>query len=137
MFNNGTLTLTNCTVSGNISLISGGLLNAGTATLNNCAVTGNGYIGLDNRGSGTLTVTNSTISGNFGGNTWAGGVSNNGTATLTNCTITGNYRRLWWGRGVQRPRLVRRPQHPHADQLHHHRQLCQHPLRDTAMAGAC
>src|SRR5262249_30189037 len=66
--NHGTLTLTDCTVSGNSASNSGG----GLYNLN-----------------GTLTLTNCTISGNSAG-TDSGGLWNNGTATLTNCTVSGN-----------------------------------------------
>src|SRR5262249_13112577 len=67
LLNRGTVTLTNCTVSGNSAGGGGGgLLNLGTATLTNCTVSGN--------------------SASFGG----GGVYNAGTLTLTNCTVSGN-----------------------------------------------
>jgi len=68
LINGGTLTMTNCTVSGNFSNYSTG-----------------GGAGLSN--SGTLTMTNCTVSGNFDYNN--GGLSNSGTLTLTNCTVSG------------------------------------------------
>jgi hypothetical protein len=103
--NNGTLTLTNCTVShnssafyGGVGNVAGGLVNGGTATLTNCTVSDNSGAGGPNQAggvfnAGTLTMTNCTISGNSGkgfGNC-GGGLVNSGVATLTNCTISGNY----------------------------------------------
>src|SRR5262249_53344051 len=64
----GTLTVTDCTVSGNSAGDNGG----GLYNLN-----------------GTLTLTNCTVSGNSAGYD-GGGLWNNGTATLTDCTVSGN-----------------------------------------------
>lgn len=73
--NHGTLTVTNCTLSGNVAFAGGAIAHLG----------------------GTLTVTNSTFSGNaaslLGGPTRGGGIyiDGNGTqATITNSTFTGN-----------------------------------------------
>ncbi len=64
--NSGTITLTDCTISGNsASSFGGGLWDAGTATLTDCTISGN--------------------SANFGG-----GVSAYGPLTLTACTVSGN-----------------------------------------------
>ena len=60
------MSLTNCTVTGNVSNGAGG-----------------GILNL-----GTLTVTNSTISNNHAAD--GGGVLSSGTATITSCTISGN-----------------------------------------------
>ncbi len=87
--NNGALTLTNSTVSGNIGSESGGIANSGTLTLTSSTVSGNG--GHESGGianSGTLTLTNSTVSGN--GASQGGGIANSGTLTLTNSTVSGN-----------------------------------------------
>jgi hypothetical protein len=71
LFNDGTMSLTGCTVSGNLNDGSGsGLENNGTATLNDCSVSGN-------LGSG------SAIGINFGATTF-------GATTLTDCTVDGN-----------------------------------------------
>jgi parallel beta-helix repeat protein len=92
--NNGTATLSTCTVSGNSAKVSGGgLFNNGTATLTNCTVSGNSAQrtagGLDSNGYGsTLGLTNCTVSGNS--SPYGGGVYSNGTLVLTNCTVTGN-----------------------------------------------
>jgi CSLREA domain-containing protein len=74
---NGTLTVTDSTISGNSTDSSGG--------------------GIDNNGDGTLTVTGSTISGNtagVGSNFGDGGGINTftttGTVTVTDSTISGN-----------------------------------------------
>ena len=90
ILNGGTLTLTNCTVSGNHE---SGLGNSGTLRLTNSMVSGNtsdAWGGGIFQGGGTLTLTNSTVSGNtaqYGG----GGISNSGgTLMLTNSTVSGN-----------------------------------------------
>ena len=102
----GTITLTNCIVSGNRKS-DGGIYNRNTGTgtikLINCAVTDNEGSGIinDNFESGTITLTNCTVSGNnttYAGNNpidIGGGVCNlshttGGTIALTNCTISGN-----------------------------------------------
>jgi CSLREA domain-containing protein len=94
--NSGTLTLQNCTISGNTAPggAGSGILNASGAMLmvqnstiaNNPGAAGGG--GIFNNG-GTVTIENSTISGNsasLGG----GGIYNNATLTVQNSTITGN-----------------------------------------------
>ena len=98
---NGTATLTNCTVSGNSRRHSGGGLihDFGTATLTNCTVSGNSAAvpriqrrrrrHVQRRGHGHADQLHRQrqlrrLSG--------GGVDNShyGTATLTNCTVSGN-----------------------------------------------
>jgi CSLREA domain-containing protein len=80
------LTLTDCTLSGN----SVGVDNGGTATLTNCTVSDNfGASGTGITNYGTANLTNCTLSGNhalYG----AGGIESLGTVTLTNCTLSGN-----------------------------------------------
>jgi hypothetical protein len=97
LFNQGTLALTNCTVSGNTATSffpgGGGVFNSGTATLINCTVSGNsaGYVGGGLYNQGRLALTNCTVSGNSAG--YVGGVYNSyyvGTATLTNTIVAGN-----------------------------------------------
>jgi Bacterial Ig-like domain (group 3) len=91
--NSGTLTLTDCTVTGDPSGVSGeggGIYNHGTLTLTNSTVSGNyaGYGGgIDNYG--TLTLTDSTVSGNLVAK-YGGGIANHGTLTLTDSTVSGN-----------------------------------------------
>ena len=110
--NSGTLTLTDCTVSGNAAGgngSGGGIFNGGTMTLTNCTVSGNssGAFGWPSSGGGiensggTLVLISSTVADNqsngfipFLGGIPAGsggGISNDGgTVTLTDCTIAGN-----------------------------------------------
>ncbi len=93
LYNTGTVTLTDCTISGNSADYGGGVDNyAGTATLTGCTISGNsaGFAG----GAvycklGTTTLTDCTISGNSATQE-CGGVTNGGTAMLADCTISGN-----------------------------------------------
>jgi hypothetical protein len=93
VYNAGTLTLANTTISDNSGFGGGGIYNeGGTVTLTSSTLSGNSAV---TRGSGifnmgTATVLSSTISGNsaLGGN--GGGLINNGTLTLTNSTVSGN-----------------------------------------------
>ncbi len=66
IFNDGALTLTNSTISGNTAYFGGGIFN-----------------------DGTVTLTNSTVSGNTA-SVNGGGIYNFGTTTLTNSTVSGN-----------------------------------------------
>jgi hypothetical protein len=118
IFNQGTLTLTNVTVSGNqagggtdgsISTDGsgghgGGILNHGTLTLTDSAISGNhagdgsadatGGSGGGIYNDGTLNLTDSTVGGNRAGSGGlggrGGGIFNTGTLTLTNAAISGN-----------------------------------------------
>jgi parallel beta-helix repeat protein len=91
----GTLTLTDCTVSGNYG---GGIFNNqhGMLTLTDCTVSGNSaYMGGGIYNGGTATLTDCTVSGNSGGHGGlafgnGGGIFNGGTLTLTDCTVSGN-----------------------------------------------
>jgi FG-GAP repeat len=95
IFNVGTLTLTNSTVSGNSANNSeaGGIFNLGALTLTNSTVSGNNSGSNSDGGgisnSGTLTLTNSTVSGN-GAGMHDGGIYNANTANLFNATVTDN-----------------------------------------------
>jgi hypothetical protein len=106
ILNEGTLSLTNCTVSGNTTDIAGGgIWNGATLTLANSTVSEN--IAGDGGGiynNGTLTLTNSTVSGNTA---WAGGGLGGGegvnlysTSTLINSTVSGNTARSGEGGGI-------------------------------------
>jgi hypothetical protein len=108
IMNQGTLALTNCTVSRCTAAENpdperynegGGIANSGSLTLKNTTVSENSSVfwggGISN--GGTLALTNSTVSGNTVaesvglGFRSGGGISNNGgTLTLTNSTISGN-----------------------------------------------
>ncbi|NER45169.1 MAG: DUF4347 domain-containing protein [Symploca sp. SIO1A3] len=103
IFNRGTLTLNNSTVSGNTAG-SGGIFNYGFAvnaanvTLNNSTVSGNMAAtggGIFNQGvAANVTLNNSTVSGNMA--VAGGGILNQGFApnaanvTLNNSTVSGN-----------------------------------------------
>jgi hypothetical protein len=111
--NYGTLTLTNCTVSGNSVGygvggvgVGGGVANFGAATLTNCTVSGNSanhgffFNGGDGGGvynNGAAMLTNCTVSGNSA--LRGGGVQNYGTLALTNCTVSGNSATFKYGGG--------------------------------------
>ena len=84
-YNDGTVSLTGCTLNGNMAIYDpnngnnasgGGVYNANSATLNACVITGN------------------TTTGN------GGGIDNPGNLTLTNCQITGNSTSSGNGGGV-------------------------------------
>ncbi|MHC4676186.1 MAG: choice-of-anchor Q domain-containing protein [Planctomycetota bacterium] len=96
---NSTLNITNCTISTNTTTGSsgagngGGIYNAGTVTITNSSITGN-TIGESNGGGiyndGTLTISDTTISGNQVTTNYGGGIYNYGDLTITGSTISGN-----------------------------------------------
>jgi len=85
----GTLTLTNCYLSGNSATYGGGLANNGTLTVSASTLSAN--IATNNGGAiyndagAMLLLNNSTLSGNS-----AGGVNNYGTLAMTNTIVAGN-----------------------------------------------
>ena len=100
IYNGGTLTVSNSTISGNTTGgggsgdQGGGIWSAGTLTVSNSTISGNtaSYGGGIFSGGGTLTVSNSTISGNtasLGGGIFSGS-GGGGTLTVSNSTISGN-----------------------------------------------
>jgi hypothetical protein len=109
--NQGTLSVTGCTITGNAAANvnyldysrGGGIDNSGTLTVTDCTISGNNaHAGLRSNAfgggiynAGTLTVTGSTITGNGAGAagypTFGGGIDNMGTTiTITDCTISSN-----------------------------------------------
>lgn len=101
IYNAGTLTLTNVTLSGSYntscSLLcgGGGIYNLGTAILTNVTITGSlGRYGGAIYNGGTLTLTESTLSGNdntiYAGGAGGGLYNTNGTARLSNVSVVGN-----------------------------------------------
>ena len=105
----GTLTLTNCTISGNTAVKStggsyypgngGGIANYGNMILTNCTISGNtarndggALFNSTNRYNGPdlfpaiATLTNCSVGGNMA--TRGGGLFNKGTTTLTNSSFT-------------------------------------------------
>jgi len=97
IYNDGTLTLTHCTLSGNtvVSGSGGAIFNSGTLTLAHCTLSGNsanfgGAIDSGNGNSGdTLTLTHCTLSGNSAG-IIGGAISSGGILTLTHSIVAGN-----------------------------------------------
>jgi predicted outer membrane repeat protein len=87
-----TATITGLTIADGSATNGGGILNDGTLTVTNCTLSGNSASsaggGIDN--AGTLMITNCTISGNSSASGDGGGIWNGGTLTVTNCTISGN-----------------------------------------------
>jgi hypothetical protein len=106
IYNGGTLTVKNSTLSGNFALGGGGIDNdiGGTLTVSDSTLSGNSAVffggGIENRG--TLTVSDCTLSGNFTIQTqsgYGGGIDNftGGTLTVSNSTLSGNYSGLSGG----------------------------------------
>jgi len=105
-----TLTMTDCTVSGNTADWGGGGISnyyESTLTMTNCTVSGNTAAGgsdgggILNASTSTLTMTDCTVSGNTAG--WLGGGIFNYmwcTLTMTNCTVSGNTAG-WAGGGIR------------------------------------
>jgi hypothetical protein len=90
--NEGTLTLTDSTVTRNTAGHGGGIYNVRTLRLTRSTVSDNQATaaggGIDNDGAGRLTLIGSTVSGN--GAPHGGGILNLRTATLFNSTLYGN-----------------------------------------------
>jgi hypothetical protein len=97
IFNQGMLTITDCTISGNYAgNRGGGIYNVGdTLTMTGCTISGNE---ADDGGGiynavGEVTLTNCTVSDNTARAGNGGGISTviqDATLTMTNCTISGN-----------------------------------------------
>src|SRR3954470_359442 len=96
----GILTLSNCTISGNLADRGngGGIYNDGwngsaTLTITNSTISGNSAWpggGIYNYG-GTVTIASSTLSGNSdNGYNFGGAIANFGTMMITNSTLSGN-----------------------------------------------
>jgi predicted outer membrane repeat protein len=94
ILNEGTLTVSNSTFSGNDAYNGGAISNdGGTLTVTNSTFSGNstylgGGGGAISNGGGLLTVSNSTFSGNHAYN--GGAIDNYDTLTVTNSTFLGN-----------------------------------------------
>ena len=117
IFNLGTLTVSNSTLSGNSASgfygSGGGIDNEGTLTVSNSILCGNtdsnGGGAIDNNG-GTLTVSNSTLFGNSDSGIYlgGGGIFNNyhGTLTVSNSTLSGNTASFYGGGILNRGTLT-------------------------------
>lgn len=98
ILNQGTLTMTSCTVAGNEETrhngAGGGISNGGTLTMTNCVIADN--VARNNGGgisnTASLTMTGCTVEGNQAGSDGDGGGldCNTGSAVLTNCLIRQN-----------------------------------------------
>jgi hypothetical protein len=89
--NNATLTVANCTISGNVAGLGGGTFNGGMLTVAGTTISGDAASnggGAYNSGGGTLTIINSTVSGNSASS--GGGIFNIGAFAITTSTLSGN-----------------------------------------------
>ena len=89
--NEGVLSVTGCTFTGNTAPYSGAIGNIGTCTVTDCNFTGNSV--TNNGGAiandGTLTVTGSTFTSNTAGSN-GGAIASDGTLNINQCTFIGN-----------------------------------------------
>jgi len=104
IYNDGTITVTGCTFTGNTTADSGGgggIANYGNATVVDSSFSGNSaFAGLDGGGiyssNGDLTVTGSTFADNsvsatsVSGSAEGGGIASFGPTTVTGSTFSGN-----------------------------------------------
>jgi parallel beta-helix repeat protein len=88
------VTLNDCTISNNITSESvGGIYNNGTLTLNNCTISGNQANGGKAGGienTGTITIDGGTISNNSASTSGGGIYQSSGSMTVQGCTISSN-----------------------------------------------
>jgi hypothetical protein len=86
------VTIADLTISGGSIPYGGGIANLGSLTVSDCTLSGNsaGIAGGGIYTSGTLTVTGSTLSGNTAPGSAGGGIWNTGTLSLSNSTLSGN-----------------------------------------------
>jgi hypothetical protein len=100
LYNQGTVNLMDCTITGNVAEYQGGgLYNIGTANLTDCDVSynnatdggsGGGIFDGSEYISGTLSMTDCTVGNNKAAKYGGGLYDRFGIATLENCTITNN-----------------------------------------------
>ena len=91
--NQGTLTVSNSTLSGNSAEYrGGGIYNTGAATVINSTLSGNsaGFVGGGIYSTGTLEVRDSTLSGNSAVDMGGGIHNHGGTLTVSNSTLSDN-----------------------------------------------
>ena len=93
IYNYGTLSITDCTVSKCSAALGGGIYNSGLLTITDSTISRNSVRvdggGIYNRGS--LMITGSTIWGNsYGQDGYGGGIYNRGSLMITGSTIWGN-----------------------------------------------
>jgi hypothetical protein len=101
--NNGTLTMTDCAVTGNTSPQAGGIENDSVLTMTGCTLSGNTSTGpggaLVSFGTSN-TLTNCTISGNQASSHGGGFYMSAGNLNLTNCTVASNQSTGGTGGGI-------------------------------------
>jgi CSLREA domain-containing protein len=99
IYNNGPLTLTNCTLENNTGLQAGGIFTSSPLTLTGSTLANNTATDTNNVAGGMFTIgspvtlLNSTFSGNRANNAvnlGAGGLEIRAGGTITNCTFTNN-----------------------------------------------
>jgi hypothetical protein len=91
--NNGTLTVSGCTISGNAATNGGGINNTGTLTVGNSTLSRNsaGFNGGGIWNGGTLTVSNDILTGNTADEDAGGAIFNfAGTLTVSASVVCGN-----------------------------------------------
>jgi hypothetical protein len=105
IYNSGTLSLTDCTLSHNAaSGTGGGIYNTGTLSLTSCTLAGNaGHSGGAIEVFGSVSLTNCTLAGNSASDT-GGGIRNGGMLSITNCTLAGNSAQS--GGGITNARIL-------------------------------
>jgi fibronectin-binding autotransporter adhesin len=92
IYNQGTLTLSQSTLSGNSAEYGGGIDNHGTLTLDEATLSGNSAVdggGIYNNVGAILTLNQSTLSENSADYS-GGGIYNDGTLSLNQSTLSGN-----------------------------------------------
>jgi CSLREA domain-containing protein len=72
------------------SVLGGGIYNQATLTLSNCWISGNTAIAGNGGAGGSDDFNNQAGSGGAGGTAGGGGIYNGGSLVLVNCTINGN-----------------------------------------------
>ncbi len=92
IYNAGTLTVSDSTISGSLASNGGGIYNAGMLTVSDSTVSDNAaFNGAGIQNAGTLLVTNSAIIDNPGYDGGGGGIGTSaGTAEVIDSTISGN-----------------------------------------------
>ena len=124
IYNLGTLTVANCTISGNRASTGssagdgGGIYNGGTLTVTSSTVVGNtaDHAGAGLANIGTTNLRNTTVSdnGKSGYSSFSGGgVANGGTMTLFDSTVTDNSANNEGGGIVSTATYAEREEHNH------------------------
>jgi hypothetical protein len=106
VFNEGTLTMTGCTISDSSAAngYGGGVYNSGALAMTNCTISGNSanFQGGGIENGGTLTMTACTVSSNYRLDCagYGGGIDNGNTLTITDSTIANNSNACGNGGGI-------------------------------------